>query len=761
MSNLYNEICKIENLLSAWMYIKGKGSTGGIDGVSIEMFEKDSENNLNLLSQELIAKRYIPLPYKEIKIPKDDNEFRSLSLPSIKDKIVQQAIREIIEPVLEREFLNVSYGYRKNKGPGKAILRVTHLINNEKRQWLTNCDIDKYFDTIHHNTLFNMLSEKLKDNEIVTLIRCFIKMGKVDTCMKWVDSAKGIPQGNILSPLLSNLYLHPLDKMMAERNYGYIRYADDFIVLSKTEREAYSALSNIRWFLKNKIHQQLNPNALVKHIESGFEFLGITFKENEKIISEKKLTEIKDKIKHAIETDTMESVEKTSETINGVANYYGQILGQQYLEDFDEWIVQCFKIEARKAYQSGKFSTKSEIEKLLKGVDFISEKFRIKKSKAIKSILAYCVRRRKELTSGNTVHPKTTRDPVKKRKREYQRLEAEGFSLVISTPGVFIGKTKKGIIIKNRGTKLHESAIRNLKHIFILSQGILLSSNVIAYCTEKKIPIDFIAYDGKPYARIYPFADASAEIGIEQLKAVADSRGHHLAKCFVGGKIRNQINLAKYYNKYRKNINKEFSALVDEKTNNMEKLLEELKKLHIHDTEILRGQLFSIEGRAAQSYWDIVQILLDDVLSFEGRERKGATDIVNSLLNYGYGILYSQIWQAVSRARLSPFISYLHKPQTGKPTLIFDLIEEFRPQAVDRAIFSMINKGVELKMDGKYLSLDTKKKVVTEVIDRINTVEQFRGKEMRLSDIIIVQSKAVASFIIGESKRYLPYIGKW
>jgi len=134
---------------------------------------------------------------------------------------------------------------------------------------------------------------------------------------------------------------------------------------------------------------------------------------------------------------------------------------------------------------------------------------------------------------------------------------------------------------------------------------------------------------------------------------------------------------------------------------------------------------------------------------------------VNSLLNYGYGILYSKIWAAAIRSGLSPFMSFLHKPQTGKPTLIFDLIEEFRPQAVDRAVFSMINKGVELKMDGKYLSNETKKTVATAVLERINTMETFRKREMRLSDIMRGQAKAVAALLMGESKRYQPYLGKW
>lgn len=124
---LYKEICKVENLLSAWVKIKEKGSVGGIDKVTIETFEVDLNKNLRELAEQLSSYHYIPEPYQEIKVPKDDNEFRSLSLPTIKDKIVQQAVKDIIEPILDKEFLDVSYGYRPNKGPAKAIGRVSHL----------------------------------------------------------------------------------------------------------------------------------------------------------------------------------------------------------------------------------------------------------------------------------------------------------------------------------------------------------------------------------------------------------------------------------------------------------------------------------------------------------------------------------------------------------------------------------------------------------------------------------------------------------
>ena len=264
-----------------------------------------------------------------------------------------------------------------------------------------------------------------------------------------------------------------------------------------------------------------------------------------------------------------------------------------------------------------------------------------------------------------------------------------------------------------------------------------------------------------PYARLYPLQAGNVPLQLAQLKAVEDIRGAHLAKTFVHGKIKNQINLVKYYHKYRKSFDEEFVAAFNTKVNTMDGLAEEAKELSATDNETLRGLLFSIEGRAANEYWQLATILLDGVIVFDGRERQGATDLVNSLLNYGYGILYSKIWNAVIRSGLSPYISYLHKPQSGKPTLIFDLIEEFRSQAVDRVVFSMINKGVEFSMEDDILSVDCRNKLATGVLERINTIENFRGKEQRLIEVIKGQARAVGDYLLGESSHYAPYIGKW
>ena len=298
-TSLYKQLCSVNCLYSSWLSVKEKGSAGGIDKLSVKEFDLQHEKQIESLAKELENLTYIPEPYQEVQMRKSDGDFRSLGLPTVRDKIVQYAIQNLIGPLLEKNFLNVSYAYRKNKGAVKAICRVKHMIYVEHREWVTVCDIDKYFDNINHSLLFEMLDKKLKDEALLNLIKMFICMGRVDKNNKWKDTEKGIPQGAVISPLLSNFYLNSFDKMMTDNQFGLLRYADDFIVLSHKEEQAYDALNKTKFFIENNLKLCLNPDYLVKNVKDGFDFLGIHFQGKTIGLSQKKLNNITDKINNA------------------------------------------------------------------------------------------------------------------------------------------------------------------------------------------------------------------------------------------------------------------------------------------------------------------------------------------------------------------------------------------------------------------------------------------------------------------------------
>ena len=154
-------------------------------------------------------------------------------------------------------------------------------------------------------------------------------------------------------------------------------------------------------------------------------------------------------------------------------------------------------------------------------------------------------------------------------------------------------------------------------------------------------------------------------------------------------------------------------------------------------------------------------LLHDDDVGFYKRERQGATDLVNSMLNYGYAILYARVWQAVLAQKLNPSVSVIHAPQPGKPTFVYDIVELFRAQAVDRVVFSLIQRGEPLKMNKNLMSEPTKKLLTQNILERLNRYEKYRGEEIQFNEIIRRQVREIAAFISGESKIYKPYIAKW
>lgn len=756
---LYLQTAELANLRQAWQEIRRKGSAGGIDGETIHTFAEIAEQELQKLRDELMVGRFVPQPYKQVNIPKKDGDTRALGLMSIRDKIVQQSAREVLEPILDRMFLDVSYGYRKGKGTGRAIKRIAHMIRNEKRVWLTKCDIDGYFDNIEHERLLRLLTGRIKAPDFIRLIQVWLQMGRVSGDLKWKDSIKGIPQGGVISPLLSNFYLNPMDHFCVERKYALVRYADDFIILSHTEDMAKKALADVTRFLQDRLKLRLNEGSKVINVNAGFEFLGVSFQGNDLSLSDAKMARLKDKLKIAVRRDGMRGPRNTVEEIEGIQNYYARLVPQKLLEELDQSLAESLRDVAKAEYDAGRIKNKQAIETILEQIPFLSDSYNVRKKGEIRDILAACIKEKPDAVVNAA--PEPVKDPVKKRKREYQKLQSEGFELVVTRPGSFLGKTIKGITVKVNGQIVHQAPLNNLKHIIITTSKASLSGAVIQYAAKQKIPIDFIEYSGQPYARLSHFNHPKIDLHLAQLEAQKDGRATVIAKQIVDGKIRNQMNLAKYYNKYRKSVDGEFARTFTAKLALMEGHLNEIDVLADNDHEIVRGKLFSIEGRAAAAYWEISKTLLDEIIEFEGRVGQGARDLVNSLLNYGYAILTGKIWNAVLKAGLNPHISFLHKPQAGKPTLIFDLTEEFRCQAVDRVVFSMINKRVELKMDKGLLCQETRNKLIEGVLERINTTEKFRGVEMRLYEIIINQSKALSAYLTGEATRYAPYIGKW
>lgn len=759
--SLFNSVCNKETLYSAWLRVKEKNTAGGIDLQTVQEYAVTIDKNLDELVNQLHSGTYIQQPYREVFIPKNENEKRRLGLLTVNDKIVQTAVAIVVTPIIERGFLKVSYAYRSNKGPVKAIHQVRHLITNERYAWLASCDIDNFFDTIPHDALFGKLSSYLKSPATTELIRMFVKMGRVNKHYQWKESRKGIPQGGIVSPLLANFYLYPLDKLMVDKGYGFVRYADDFVILGHTEEEAKKAMAEAMTVITHDLKLALNEEAVVIPVSKGFEFLGIFFNNGQIDLSEKKYKRLVAKMSEAAGSGQGLITAKLKETVQGIANFYGQLVPQDKLERLDDELMAILRLRYD-ALQNGKNKQGSFLSQL-QTLQLLAQGHIIHKTEYLRKQSGFSSTTSEKRTKRQKHTPKTlkSREAVLFRKHEYQKLEAAGFDLVITEAGLFLGKKDKMVVVHNHGLVVKEIALINLKNISILSDGISFSSNLVKSCAENKISIDFLGKDGMPYAMILPPSFFSSEIGVAQLDAYRTDKGFMMIRLFVFGKINNQTNLIKYYGKYYLKRLEPFKNAFPTFIATMEKLADSSMNMQHEDLDEFRLKMFAIEGQASANYWDMVEILIRSKTSFQGRERQGATDLVNSMLNYGYGMLYARVAESIIRARLNPCLSYLHKPEGNRPSLVFDLIEEFRQQAVDRVIIALVIKNKNLKIENGLMDDKTRKLVAQKVIARLNAIEKFHHREMRFYEIIQTQAVALANYLDGAAKSYKPYMPKW
>ena len=740
-------------MLAAWQLVKSKNAAGGLDGVSVTQYNQNISEHLASIISELRQGSWTPHPYLRVEIPKKNSEKRKLGLLTIKDKIIQQAILTLISPQFDRLFVNNSYGYRPQKGPIHAIHRTRNLCQMKKTQWVLRLDIDNYFDTIDHSILFQRLQPYVKDDEILRLIQLCVSMGNVTHKGQWVESAMGVPQGAILSPLLSNFYLHPFDQFVLSRTPHYVRYADDFVVLLPTEEDAKNLLNQIITFLNSRLKLKLNEPLLLAKSDP-FEFLGIQFLNGTIGLSNDKLSELTERIS-SFHLDGNGCLSRESaKSLSGIKNYYGQLLPQPTLELLDTVLLVTLRQLVTTQYKQ--IPNKSFLTQWLTEIEFLSADSQLHRKNIQQEIVDNYLQAKgtKAVEEGKAKNQRI----ITQRKIEYHRKEAEGAELIVNTPGAYVGMSGGTIVVRNKKELLAKHPVNTLKHLTILSRGVSLSSNAIDLCMEHRIPIDFFDTKGKLKASILTPRHIETSHWLAQA-TLPDEHRFILAQKILYGKIKNQTNLIKYFGKYHDKTIPSLSQSGIMATERLASLADRLKQLDY--TVNYRETVMSIESQAAVTYWEYIRVLLhDDGIDFEQREHQGATDLFNSILNYGYALLYARVWQALLAVHLNPTESVIHVKQPGKPTLVYDVVELFRAQAVDRIAISMVQKHLPLEVCEGRLSDRTRALLAKHILERFCRYEKYRGTEMQFQQVILQQAQEIADYIENHTT-YRPYLSKW
>ena len=327
--SLIDKVYRPQTLKAAWHKVKGNAGAAGVDGQSMKQFGWRAESYLAELEQALKAEEYQPEPIKRVEKPKAGGKMRPLGIPAVKDRIVQTALKLVIEPIFEREFEESSYGFRPQRSAKDALREVDELIRQGYTH-VVDADLESFFDTIPHAALIRQIEERISDGRVLELIGLFLSQDIIHGMKRWTPTG-GTPQGAVISPLLANIYLHPLDRQMKQQGFRMVRYADDFVVLCRTAQRAQAALEEVKsWVEQNGLRLNADKTHVgdCRQAGQGFEFLGYRFEAGQRWVRPKSFKALRERIRVKTQRTRGDSLAKIIEDLNpmlrGWFNYFKQ-----------------------------------------------------------------------------------------------------------------------------------------------------------------------------------------------------------------------------------------------------------------------------------------------------------------------------------------------------------------------------------------------------------------------------------------------------
>ena len=370
--HLLEVILDPKNLNRAYKAVMRNKGCGGIDRMSCEQLLPWLLANKDSLICSLLDGSYRPNPVRRVEIPKDNGKKRLLGIPTVVDRLVQQAVNQVLTPIYERQFSRTSFGFRPKRGCHEALREVQRVVD-EGYKYVVDLDLERFFDTVCHSRLIEILSRTVKDGRLVSLIHKYLRSGVINHGL-FESSEEGTPQGGPLSPLLSNIMLNELDKELKRRGHPFVRYADDAVIFCKSRRAAERVRDSITEYIEKKLHLKVNKEKTVVSYIRGMKYLGYSFYvQNDKCelsVHPKSKSKMKSKLKELTGRSNGMGYEKRrlvlSEYVRGWIGYYHLANMKRFLGDTDEWLRRRIRMCIWKAWKK----PKTKVANLIKcGID--------------------------------------------------------------------------------------------------------------------------------------------------------------------------------------------------------------------------------------------------------------------------------------------------------------------------------------------------------------------------------------------------------
>jgi CRISP-associated protein Cas1 len=622
------------NWQTAWEHVAENHGAAGVDGETIEHFTRDANNYLAQLRRAVANGNYRPLPLRQVFIPKRDKTWRSIGIPTVRDRIAQQALLNILHPILEPEFEECSFAYRPGRSHQMAVRQVA-IWRDRGYKWVLDADLVKYFDNIQHDRLLQEVRRKLDLPAYLELIESWLTAGLL-TKEGLVLPSKGVAQGGVVSPILANLYLDSFDEAMLATGLKLVRYADDFVLLGKQESQVQAVLGVVVELLR-ELGLQLHPEKTkITNFNRGFRFLGQTFIRS-MIIPDKP------KSHHQRERERGEIDRVNAERASPLILYPDPQPPSK-------------PTEMERALLAAIETTNRPIPPPL----FVLFGYRVREPERV--II------------------------------ESQELEWKtGMStLYLVEQGATLRKEQGRFIIKSAAKETAgdptEIPIEEVERILVFG-NIQISTQAIGACLEAQIPVIFLSQLGEYKGHLWSSENCNLQIQSIQFRRFESPEFQlTIARQIILGKLWNSKQFLLKLHRQRE------IPEIDTAIDGIDRDWQSVKDSTLETSlDTLRGY----EGIAANRYFGVLgKLITNPGFTFVDRNRQPPKDPVNSLLSFGYTLLFNNVMSLLLTEGLHPYLGNLHRSDRQAPHLAFDLMEEFRSPIVDSLVIKLVNQKI-------------------------------------------------------------------
>lgn len=781
--DLYGPLCRAENLMGGWLRVKGHSRKAhGSDGVTIAQFAARAEKELKQLASELESGRYRCRPLRTVRIAKASGGERTLKIACVRDQVVQVACLQLLEPMFEPRFSHFSFAYRPYRSAHHALAWARSLIRTGKA-WAVTADIKSCFDSVDHDILLRLVGDVVADRDLLRLIRHWLTVDAFDF-HGLVPSELGVPQGEALSPLLANVYLDPLDKEFERTGMPFARYADDYLILCETQAEAETALRLMGDFLQSVLRLSLKP-AKTQYcpVAQGIGFLGFVLDDRRISVQPEKLERAGTAIRGHIEmlasarstfSARSNALQKMNALIRGLRNYFlvenptaivGQLrtLDAEIEKSAQSMLPISLRHElawlARERFIPADSNITEEGAAVLLPADVLGTYPADQRSVILPDAEDASATAGEERATAVATIP-APESQVEPADDDLDCVLIDG-RLYMMISGGFVSAQREDLVVRRRQNEMYRTPLDSLTMLVLQGPGIGISVDLTIKLGERNVPVVFTPSFGRPAAIAASLQGGRPRLRQQQILRKDDPEIVGTGLAMLAAKTGNQASVLKYFARQRKKPSQQL--VCDDLTKKAAEIRALADLIESLDPAAagLRNVAMGYEGRAAALYWSALGQIVPEDLAFPGRRTREALDPFNQSINYVYGVLYGEIWNAVVHAGLDPYTGIMHGAERDQGSMIFDLIEEFRAPFGDRLVLGMLGRGFrpELSKHGN-LRISVRRLLVQAFHRMWNRPIRWREKMLSPARILEEQAKGLAGAFLAENS-YRPFKFRW